>query len=120
MLIPSLLLAMQLTSNLGVPVQSALQPTCFVFGEVFWSATQVAATLSSNCPIKIERNERLIKMTSHAKVIHFLIPTEPGIHEFVYRWGSLAARLDDEKIDVVFGVGGDELLKKRSPRPVSD
>jgi hypothetical protein len=118
-LIPSLLLVLQLGPGFLVPVQSSISQSCFVFGEVFWSETQTTAILSSNCPINIERTERMVTMRARLRSVRFMIPQDPGIHEFVYRWGSEVARLDDEKIPVMFG-GGTEDLLRRSSRTAAD
>jgi hypothetical protein len=119
MLIPSLLLMLQVGAGFFIPVQSSLPQSCFVFGEVFWSEVQITAMLSSNCPIHIERNERIVTMKAHSRTARFIIPDAPGVHEFVYRWGSEVARVDDEKIPVMFG-GGVEDLTRRSSRSTSD
>ena len=85
----------------AVPVQSSTPQACFVFGEVFWSPSQTSALLSSNCHIKIERIEQLLVMKGPQQVVRVLIPADPGIHEFVYRWGSSLARFDDEKVEIL-------------------
>lgn len=120
MLIPSLLFVLQAGVGFSLPVQSSTPQSCFVFGEVFWSQTQISAILSSNCPIHIERKERVVTMKGRARTARFMIPEEPGVHEFVYRWGSVIARLDDEKIPVMFGATEDDLLNRRPSRPASD
>ena len=102
--------------NEGVPVQNSIPQACFVFGEVFWSGSQVSAMLSSNCPIHIERNESLLTMTARHKTVTVKIPADPGVHSFMYRWGNRAVLFDDEKLEVVLGSGaGDLLLSRRSP-----
>ncbi|HEY3197670.1 MAG TPA: hypothetical protein VGJ57_06620 [Nitrospirales bacterium] len=90
-----------LTGSPAVPV--ALPQACFVFGEVFWSTAQTTAMLSSNCPIQIERQERVIVMKGPRRTVSVVIPTQPGLHEFVYRWGQSVARFDDEKVEVKQG-----------------
>jgi len=32
--------------------------------------------------------------------VSVVIPIQPGLHEFVYRWGQTVARFDDEKVEV--------------------
>jgi hypothetical protein len=76
---------------------------CFVFGEVFWSQSQVSALLSSNCPIHIERTDHRIVMKGPGRTVNVRIPKDPGVHEFVYRWGQSFVRLDDEKVQVAWG-----------------
>ena len=73
----------------------------------FFSADQITAVLSSNCPISIERQERRVIMKGPHRVANFMIPEIPGIHEFIYRWGNRMARLDDEEIEVALGSGGE-------------
>ena len=80
-----------------------LPQACFVFGEVFWSVDQTTAMLSSNCPIRIERQEGVIVMKGPRRTVNVVVPTVPGIHEFVYRWGQSVARFDDEKVEVKQG-----------------
>ncbi len=89
MWLSSLLLAGYVAGGSAAPLPVNLPQACFVYGEVFWSATQITAMLSSNCPIRIERKERLITLKGSQRVIEFLIPEEPGMHEFVYRWGQM-------------------------------
>ncbi len=84
----------------AVPVQSSLPQACFVFGEIFWSAYQTNAMLSSNCPIKIERRERLLVLKGPQRIVKIVIPELQGLHEFIYRWGSDFARFDDDKVDI--------------------
>ena len=72
----------------------------FRLGEVFWSATQTTAMLSSNCPIHIDRQDRIIVMKNARWTVSVVIPIQPGLHEFVYRWGQTVARFDDEKVEV--------------------
>ena len=85
----------------GSPALSVgLPQACFVFGEVFWSVDQTTAMLSSNCPIRIERQEGVIVMKGPRRTVNVVVPTVPGIHEFVYRWGQSVARFDDEKVEV--------------------
>jgi hypothetical protein len=84
-------------------VQVNLPQACFVYGEVFYSAAQVTAMLSSNCPIRIERKDRLVTLKGPQRVIEFMIPEEPGVHEFVYRWGQNAAHFDDGKLEMLSG-----------------
>jgi hypothetical protein len=98
----------------AVPVQNSIPQACFVFGEVFWSETQVSAMLSSNCPIHIERKESLIAMSARHKTVMFMIPQDPGVHSFVYRWGNRVALFDDEKVEVALGPGAGEMLSRRS------
>jgi hypothetical protein len=111
MLLPSMVLAGFFLSGAAVPVQNSFPQACFVFGEVFWSETQVSAMLSSNCPIHIERKESLITMRARHKTVVFMIPEDPGVHSFVYRWGNRVAFFDDEKMEV----GSEQLLSRRSP-----
>ncbi len=58
MWLSALLLAETLSGTPAVAVQSSTPQACFIFGEVFWSTTQISAMLSSNCAIRIERKER--------------------------------------------------------------
>ena len=88
----------------GSPALSVSLPqACFVFGEVFSSTVQTTAMLSSNCPIHIERQERVIVMKGPRRTVSVVIPTQPGLHEFVYRWGQSVARFDDDKVEVKQG-----------------
>src|SRR5437867_7970527 len=107
MVLASLMLAGTLASGgPAVPVQSSMPQACFVYGEVFWSPVQTTAMLSSNCRIHIERQERLIIMKGQNRTIRFQIPEEPGMHEFIYRWGQPTAHFDDELVQVASIIGG--------------
>ena len=111
MVLVSLMLAGTLASGgLAIPVQTTVQTTmpqaCFVYGEVFWSPVQITAMLSSNCRIHIERQERMIIMKGQNRIIRVLIPEEPGMHEFIYRWGQPDAHFDDELVRVASITGG--------------
>ena len=77
-------------------------PPCFITGEVFYSLAQTSALLSSNCPIHIERKGTRIKMTSPKWVVQVDIPEEPGMHEFVYRWGQREARIGNHVVNVAY------------------
>jgi hypothetical protein len=88
-------------SPMGVPI--AMPEACFVFGEVLWSPNQTTAMLSSNCPIQISRQGGNIVMKGPRRIVNVTIPRDPGLHEFVYRWGQSFARFDDEKVQVAFG-----------------
>src|SRR5205807_5168278 len=101
MWLSALLLAGTLSGTPAMPVQSSMPQACFVFGEVFWSTTQINAMLSSNCAIRIERKERRIIMTGPNRIIEVLIPEDPGLHEFSYRWGTHTAQFDDESVEIV-------------------
>ena len=107
MWLSTLLLAGFLSSSIAIPIESNIPQACFIYGEVFFSANQITAVLSSNCPISIERKERRVIMKGQHRVAHFMIPEIPGIHEFIYRWGNSNARLDDEEIEVALGSGGE-------------
>jgi len=122
MWLSSLLLAGYVAGGSAAPLPVNLPQACFVYGEVFWSATQITAMLSSNCPIHIERKERLITLKGSQRVIEFLIPEEPGMHEFVYRWGQNAAHFDNEKLDVLSGplAGVREMNGPASSRSISE
>src|SRR3989442_2683774 len=114
MILASLMLAGTLASGgLAIPVQNSMPQACFVYGEVFWSPVQITAILSSNCRIHIERQERMIIMKGQNRIIRVLIPEEPGLHEFIYRWGQSAAHFDDELVQVASFIGGG--LLKLSP-----
>ena len=115
MWLSSLFLAGFITgASTATPVN--LPQACFVYGEVFWSVSQVTAMLSSNCQIRIERKDRLITLKGPQQVIEFLIPEDPGVHEFVYRWGQNAAHFDDGKIDVLAGplAGGQDTIGRQN------
>ena len=114
MLLQSMVLAGFFMSGAAMPVQNSFPQACFVFGEVFWSENQVSAMLSSNCPIHIERKESLITMTARSKTVVFMLPEDPGVHSFVYRWGNRTALFDEEKIEVGLGPSAGELLSRRS------
>jgi len=88
-------------SPMALPI--GMPQACFVFGEVFWSTAQTTAMLSSNCPIQIERQERVIIMKGPRRTVSVVIPTQPGLHEFVYRWGQSVARFDDDKVEAKQG-----------------
>jgi len=66
--------------------------------------------------------ERLITLKGSQRVIEFLIPEEPGMHEFVYRWGQNAAHFDNEKLDVLSGplAGVREMNGPASSRSISE
>src|SRR5256712_9191029 len=116
MVLASLMLAGTLASGgLAVPVQSSMPQACFVYGEVFWSPVQTTAMLSSNCKIHIERQERLIIMKGQNRTIRFQIPEEPGMHEFIYRWGQPTAHFDDELVQVASIIGGGLLKLLQAP-----
>ncbi len=107
MVLASLMLAGTLASGgFTIPVQNSMPQACFVYGEVFWSPVQITAMLSSNCKIHIEREERTIIMKGPNKIIRFLIPEDPGVHEFIYRWGQTTAHFDDEVVRVANITGG--------------
>lgn len=107
MVLASLMLAGTLASSgLAIPVQSSMPQACFVYGEVFWSPVQITVMLSSNCNIHIEREERTIIMKGPNRIIRFLIPEDPGVHEFIYRWGQPTAHFDDEVVRVASFTGG--------------
>ena len=106
MWLSTLLLAGSLSSGVAIPIQGIPQ-ACFIYGEVFFSANQITAVLSSNCPISIERKERRVIMKGQHRVAHFMIPEIPGVHEFIYRWGNRIARFNDEEIEVALGGGGE-------------
>ena len=103
MQVSSLLLigSVLLGSQMAVPV--AMPQACFVFGEVLWSTNQTTAMLSSNCPIHISRQGGIIMMKGLRRMVNVVIPQDPGLHEFVYRWGESFARFDDDKVRVAFG-----------------
>jgi hypothetical protein len=113
MWLSSLLLASTISTGVLIPVQSSFPQACFIYGEIVWSTIQVSAVLSSNCPIHIERQERLVTMKGRNKTVQFLIPEDPGVHEFFYRWGRPYARLDDEPLEVAFD--GAKALSSRRP-----
>ena len=108
----SLLLAASLGSAPFVPVQNSTPQACFVFGEVIWSVGQVSSMLSSNCSIHIERKDRLVTMRGRQGMVQFMIPEDPGVHEFFYRWGNTMARIDDETVAVGFGPDGAAMLSR--------
>ena len=107
MWLSTLLLAGSLSSGIAIPIESNIPQACFIYGEVFFSANQITAVLSSNCPISIERKERRVIMKGQHRVAHFVIPEIPGIHEFIYRWGNRSAHFDDEEIEVAVGSGAE-------------
>jgi len=49
---------------------------------------------------------RRIIMTGPNKTIEVLIPEDPGLHEFIYRWGHRTAHFDDETVEIVKISGG--------------
>jgi hypothetical protein len=100
---PVLLAGSFLMTGLPAALPIGMPQACFVFGEVFWSTAQTTAILSSNCPIHIERQERVIIMKGPRRTVSVVIPTQPGLHEFVYRWGQSVARFDDDKVEVKQG-----------------
>jgi len=100
MWISSLLVAGSLLTGPSATVPVSMPQACFVFGEVFWSTAQTTAMLSSNCPIRIERQDGVIVMKSARWTVSVVIPIQPGLHEFVYRWGQSVARFDDETVEV--------------------
>ena len=107
MWLSAVLLAGFLANGSGVPTQSTLPQPCIVYGEVFWSETQITAELHSNCPIEIEQKGRGIIMTSRRWIVQALIPEDPGVHKFVYQWGQSMARFGDKSLAIAFGpLGG--------------
>ncbi len=99
----SILLAGSLLVGSKMAVLISMPQACFVFGEVLWSPNQATAMLSSNCPIQIGRQGGVIVMKGTRRMVNVAIPKDPGLHEFVYRWGESFARFDDEKVRVAFG-----------------
>ena len=89
---PVLLVGSLLIGAPALPV--GLPQACLVFGEVFWSVDQTTAMLSSNCPIRIERQEGVIVMKGPRRTVNVVVPRLPGLHEFVYRWGQSFARFE--------------------------
>ena len=107
MWLSTLLLAGSLSNSIAIPIEGNVPQACFIYGEVFVSPDQVTAVLSSNCPISIERKDRRVIMKGQHRVVQFMIPEIPGVHEFIYRWGKRIARFDDEEIEVALGAGGE-------------
>src|SRR5438309_9423605 len=93
MWLSALLLAETLSGTPAVAVQRSMPQACFIFGEVFWSTTQISGMLSSHCAIRIERKERRFIMTGPNKLIEVLIPPVTASHEFIFRWGQRTAPL---------------------------
>src|SRR3989442_14488051 len=79
MWLSALLLAETLSGTPAVAVQNSMPQACFMFGEDFWSTTQINAILSSNCAIRIERKERRIIMTQPNSIIEVLITDDPSL-----------------------------------------
>jgi hypothetical protein len=48
----------------------------------------------------------MIIMQGQNRIIRVLIPEEPGMHEFIYRWGQPDAHFDDELVRVASITGG--------------
>ena len=109
----SLLFAGSLLVGSPVAFPIAMPQACFVFGEVLWSPTQTTAMLSSNYPIQIGQQGGIIVMKGQRRMVNVAIPKDPGLHEFVYRWGESFARFDDEKVRVGFG----PLAVEQAPSP---
>jgi hypothetical protein len=98
---PPILLAGYLATGFATPV--SMPQACFVYGEVYYSPAQTTTMLSSNCAIHIERHDQIIVMKGPSGRFNVRIPADPGVHEFVYRWGQTVARFDDTKVEVTAG-----------------
>jgi len=80
-----------------------ISPVCFVSGEVYSSPTETQAALTStNCPIRIQQEGRVITMVSPKWVVQVLIPEGIGKQEFLYQWGQAEARIGDQDVQVTY------------------
>jgi hypothetical protein len=78
-------------------------PVCFVSGEIYASQNETRAALAStNCPISIRQQGRMITMTSPKWVVQVLIPENIGKQEFHYQWGQTEAKIGDRSIRVSY------------------
>lgn len=80
---------------------------CLVYGKVFSTAAEVGANLYSNCPLTIERKERLLIMQGRHRRVEVRVPGYLGVHDFVYRWGQNTAQIDDDTVGIIFGPAGE-------------
>jgi hypothetical protein len=55
----------------------------------------------------VEGKTTSLVMTGRHRRVEFMMPSAPGVHDFVYRWGQTTAQLDDRDIAISFGPAGD-------------
>jgi hypothetical protein len=80
---------------------------CLVYGKVFSTSVELGANLYSNCPLTVERKERLLIMQGRHRRVEVRVPGDPGVHDFVYRWGQNTAQIDDDIVGITFGPAGE-------------
>lgn len=97
------------SSFAGIPDMEAVasSPDCIVIGKVFKGSGTISARLFSNCPLAVEGKTTSLVMTGRHRRVEFMMPSAPGVHDFVYRWGQTTAQLDDKDIAISFGPAGD-------------
>ena len=78
-------------------------PVCFISGEIYSSQKEVTAALAStNCPIDIHQQGRVITMTSPKWIVEVLIPEDIGKQEFLYQWGQSDAKIGNTNVQVSY------------------
>ena len=63
-----------------------LTQTCLITGDVEWSQARATAHLSTPCPIEISVEGAIVKLTSPKWYVEILLPKEPAVQSFFYRW----------------------------------
>jgi hypothetical protein len=105
------LAALVLIANIGggapVPEDVSELQDCLVYGKVFSTMVEVGANLYSNCPLMVERKERLLIMQGRHRRVEVPVPSDTGVHDFVYRWGQNTAQIDDNIVGITFGPAGE-------------
>jgi hypothetical protein len=76
---------------------------CVVVGKIFNLAGEIGANLFSNCPLTIHRKPHGLVMKGRYRNIEVRVPENPGVHEFIYRWGQSTAQIDNHDVDIAFG-----------------
>lgn len=107
MWLSSLVLAVWVAGGISSPDDGVELQDCMVYGKVFSTTVEIGANLYSNCPLTIERKERLLIMQGRHRRVEVRVPGGQGIHDFVYRWGQNTARIDDDVVEITFGPAGE-------------
>ena len=76
---------------------------CVIVGEVSNTAGEISANLFSNCPLAIEQTAGVLIMKGHYSEVEVLLPENPGVHDFLYRWGEGTAQIDSQDVAIAFG-----------------
>jgi hypothetical protein len=106
MWLPTLVLLVFVAGGSSIPDEASEQD-CLVYGKVFSTAVEVGANLYSNCPLTIERHERLLIMQGRHRRVEVRMPGHLGVHDFVYRWGQNTAKIGDDVVGIIFGPAGE-------------